>query len=222
MSDALTRQPWSERREPIPTPNLRIMLHHYSRPEHLFRTVTMYADDERERICDAIAATRTWYWGRHARENRRYYLQERLFVEARMVEAFSAKYGPPKGRHPVFFYLYPSLSLPIIEERLRQRRQYDESETNYLLVDLQELADTTQISFTLCDSHRSYRAAMVRQGLLSGDASLAPPADHGTVFHIRELAEVYARHQGEDDLYFEVQVWDPTILDPWKETRGLP
>lgn len=207
---------------PIPTPNLRVMLHHYSQVEYLFTTITMYADEERDRMCDDIAATKTWYWGRYAPGNRRHYLQERLFVEARMYEALSRKYWPPKQHCPVFFYLFPSLSLPIIEERLRQRRQYDESETKYLLVDLQDLVDTTHISFTLCDSHHSYREALVQHGLLSGDESLTPRTDHGTVFHIREIAEVYARHHEEDDLYFEVQVWDSEILDHWREAHDIP
>lgn len=203
-------------------PNLQVMLHHYSRVEYLFTTVTMYADDERERMLDDIVATKTWYWGRYAPDNRRYYMQERLFVEARMYEAFSRKYWPPKQRCPVFFYLFPNLSLPIIEERLRQRCQYDEPDTKYLFVDLQDLVDTTHMSFTLCDSHRSYRTALVQQGLLFGDESSTPLADHGTVFHIQEIAEVYARHEEEDDLYFEVQVWDPEILDHWKDAHDIP
>lgn len=222
MRDAVTRRQWSERREPIPTPNLQIMLHHYSRVEYLFKTVTMYADDDREQMCNNIAASKTWYWGRYAPGNRRYYLRERLFVEARMYEAFSRKYRPPKQHCPVFFYLFPDLSLPIIEERLHQRRQYDESDTEYLLVDLQDLVDTTHVSFTLRDSHRSYRAALVQQGLLSSDESSTPLADHGTMFHIQEIAEVYARHEEEDDLCFEVQVWDPEILVSWKNAHIFP
>ena len=212
---------WSERSTQIPIPNLQIMLHHYSRIEFLFTTITMYPDDERERICDAMTAAKTWYGGRYAPDNRHGYLQNRLFVEDRLYEGFSCKYGAPKQRCPVFFYLFPNLSLSSVEERLQQRRQYDETETKYLLVDLKELLDTTHISFTISDSHRSYRAALVQQGLLSGDTSLTAPVDHGTVFHIHEVAEVYARHKEVDELCFEVQVWDSEILQHWKETHRL-
>jgi len=181
----------------------------------------MYAADERERVFDDIVTTKNWYWGRYAPENRQSYMATRLFVEARMYDAFSRKYATPKQPHPVFFYIFPDLSLPAIEERLRQRRQYDELNTKVLLIDLRDLVDTTQISFTLCDSHHSYREALIRQGL-SADESTTPHADHGTVFHIHELAEVYARNEAEDGLYFEVQVWDPEILEHWRAVHDIP
>ncbi|MFN2201712.1 MAG: hypothetical protein ACK2UO_10920 [Caldilineaceae bacterium] len=222
MSDSVTPQEWNERKVHIPTPNLQVMLHHYSRVEYLFKTITMYADDDREQMLDDIVAIKTWYWGRYAPENRRQYLENRLFVEACMYEAFSRKYCPPKQRCPVFFYLYPNLSLSLVEERLYQRRQYDETDTKYLLVDLQDVLDTTYISFTLCDSHRSYREALIQQGLLPGEKSQIPAADYGTVFHIQEIAAVYARHQAEDDLYFEVQVWDSEVLERWKAAHKNP
>lgn len=205
----------------IVTPNLQIMLHHYSCAEHLFKTITMYADDERERIFDDIVTTKNWYWGRYAPENRQSYMETRLFVEARMYDAFSHKYWTPKQPRPVFFYIFPDLSLPAIEERLHQRQQYDELNTKYLLVDIQDLVNTTHISFTLCDSHQSYREALIQQGL-SADESTTSHADHGTVFHIYELAEVYARNEAEDGLYFEVQVWDPDILEHWRAVHDIP
>jgi hypothetical protein len=203
------------------TPNLQIMLHYYSGAEHLFKTITMVADDERERIFDRIVAAKIWYWGRYAPENREGYMRTRLFVEARMYDAFSRQYWTPKQPHPVFFYIFPDLSLGAIEERLHQRQQYDELSTKVLLIDIRDLVDTTHISFTLCDSHRSYRAALIQRGLSAGESTTAH-ADHGTVFHINELAEVYGRHAAEDGLYFEVQVWDPEILEHWiKGHSGL-
>ena len=112
-------------------------------------------------------------------------------------------------------------SLPAIEDRLHQRQQYGELNTKYLFIDIQDLVDTTHISFTLCDSHRSYREALIQQGL-SADESTTPHTDHGTVFHIHELAEVYARNEAEDGLYFEVQVWDLEILEHWKAVHDIP
>ncbi len=39
---------------------------------------------------------------------------------------------------------------------------------------------------------------------------------------INELAEVYARNEAEDGLYFEVQVWDPEILEHWRAVHDIP
>lgn len=196
------------------------MVHFYCRAAYLFRTVTMYPEIDRERVLDDIVGARSWYWGRYAPAHRQSYLKTRLFVEGRMREAFARKYWPPKHPHPVFFYLYPRLSVASIEGRLREREQLDEPHTNYLMVDLMDLSDRTHISFTLCDSHTSYREALIRQGL-SAQQPAAMLADHGTVFHIGEIAGVYERHKGEDALYFEVQVWDPEILDEWRGAHDI-
>ena len=201
-------------------PNLQVMVHHYSCAEHLFKTITMYADDERERVFDNIVKTKSWYWGRYAPEHRQMYLKERLFVDTYMFDTFSTKYWTPKGTCPVFFYLFPDLSLHTIEERLRQRQQHDEPDTKYLLIDIQNLADTTHISFTLGDSHQSYRNVMMRHGF-SKDESLKTLADQGNIFHIHELAEMYARNKNEEGLYFEVQVWDTEILEQWKNAHNI-
>jgi hypothetical protein len=200
------------------TPNLTVMVHHYTRAEHLFRTVTMYPEIEREQVLDEVVTAKTWYWGRFASENRQGYMKTRLFVESRMYEEFSRKYWPPKHRSPVFFYMYPELSLSAIEERLRQRKLLDEPHTEYLLVDLRDLPDITHVSFTLCDSHTSYREALIRKGLSTKKPG-PTLTDHGTVFHIREIAEVYDRHKDEKDLYFEIQVWDPEILVRWRDAH---
>ena len=204
----------------IATPNLQIMLHHYHCVEHLFKTISMVTDDERDTILDNIVTAKGWYWGRFAPGHRQSYLKKRRLVEAHMYDTFSTKYWMPKQTCPVFFYLFPELSLSKIEERLRQRQQHDELDTKYLLIDIRDLVDTTHISFTLGDSHRSYRDILIQHGFSSEE----PPkirADYGNIFHIHEIAEVYARNNDEDGLYFEVQVWDPEILEHWRETHDI-
>ena len=205
----------------IATPNLQIMFHHYHCVEHLFKTISMYTDDERGTILDNIVTAKGWYWGRYARDHRQSYLKKRRLVEAHMYDTFSTKYWVPKHTCPVFFYLFPELSLCTIEERLRQRHQHGELDTKYLLIDIRDLVDTTHISFTLGDSHRSYRDVLIQHGFSSEE----PPkirADYGNIFHIHEMAEVYARNNDEDGLCFEVQVWDPDILEHWRKTHDIP
>ncbi|MFW6312880.1 MAG: hypothetical protein ACOC2N_03260 [Spirochaetota bacterium] len=91
----------------IPQPNLRFMIHFYTSPAHLYRTVTMYPPDERGAVLDQIVDSA----------------------------------GDPAPAMPV--------------ER-----------------------------------------------------------DQGTVFRIDEVAEVFARNRHIEDLSFEVQVWDPSVLPP--------
>lgn len=196
------------------------MVHFYSSASYLFKTVTMYPDVERERVLDELVTAKTWYWGRYASGERQSYLETRLFVEGHMRETFTRKYWPPKHPYPVFFYLYPILSLDAVEDGLLRRQQFGEQRTKYLLVDLTELSDTTHVSFTLSDSHTSYREALIRQRQ-SAKRPADAAADHGALFHLRELHEVYQRHKDEESLYFEVQVWDPEILEKWLRSHDI-
>jgi hypothetical protein len=204
----------------IPTPNLQILLHYYSRVEYLFQTISMYAADEREQVFDQIVNTKTWYWGRYAPGHRQIYMAKRLFVEARLYNEFSRKYWRPKTPYPIFFYLLPMLSLPVIEEQIAHRQLRDEPNTCYLLLNLRDLSDLTHVSFTLGDSHQSYREALRQHGFPVNE-SPATCVDHGHVFHVDELPEVYLRNATEDGLCFEVQVWDPEILEHWKAQESL-
>ena len=204
----------------VGTPNLQIMIHFYTCTAHRFKTVTMYPEHEQARILDEIVRSNPWYGGRFAVGHREEYMKKRLFVEARMYEDFAAKYAAPTNRHPVYFYLRPCLDLDGIERGLQQRRKYGESGTKYLLLDLDDIAHKSQISFTLFDSHRSYAAAFARA--TSGHLELTPSLpDQGTVFHIDEIADVYTRNRDVEGLSFEVQIWDPSVLRDPCARRGL-
>lgn len=190
----------------VPSPNLQVMIHYYTSPNHLFQTVTMAPAHERDRILDEVVASEAWFGGRFAAGHREAYMRKRVFVEERMYRDFERKYEPPPTKHPVFFYIRPDLDLDTVKQELRRRETHGESRTQFLLVDLPEPADRRFISFTLFDSHRSYERDFLG---LTSDPDLT---DSGTVFHIRELAEVYARNRDVAGLSFEVQVWDPSIL----------
>jgi len=196
----------------IPVPNLRIMLHYYNSIEHLFETVTMVTGAERERAIEDIARANAWFGGRFSVDHRSDYMQRRLLVEALMYKEFSEKHAAPPTASPVFFYIRPNLSIESIRQGLKEREKLGEKSTRWLLVDLGAIHDRRLISFTVRDSHRSYRRALMEAGFDTPPTDQASP-DDGHVFHIDELAEVYSRHQEEDDLSFEVQVWDWRILE---------
>jgi hypothetical protein len=65
----------------IPTPNSHIMVHHYCSEEHLFRTITMYDDNEREDVYRDILANKSWYGGRFAQGHREAYMQKRVELD---------------------------------------------------------------------------------------------------------------------------------------------
>ena len=187
------------------------MLHFYASPEHLFRTVTMYPPDQRDAVFDQIVDAEGWYGGRFAVGHRAAYMRRRESIEQIMHDEFTAKYGRAPSKHPVFFYLRPNLDLETVDRDLEQRRARGETRTRYVLVDLTQIADTAHVSFTVFDSHRSYSERCPPD---AGDPAPAMPIlrDQGTVFHITEVAEVFARNRDVQDLSFEVQFWDPSIL----------
>jgi hypothetical protein len=198
------------------------MVHFFTSAYHLFRTVTMYPCDEngrildQDRILDEVMESSPWFGGRFARGHRETYMETRRRVEARMYEEFSAKYREPKTSHPVFFYIRPNMTVERLERELAHRRELGETKTSYLLIDLANLPETGQISFTVFDSHRSYR---MNGANAQSPVSDRQNADAGRIFHIREIADVYERNRSVGDLSFEVQVWDPSILEAVRRLR---
>lgn len=137
-------------------------------------------------------------------------MQKRVWVEARMYRDFSEKYWELKSPFPVYF------SLQVIEKRLQKRREY-EPRTKYLLVNLSDFDDTDHVSFTVSDSMMSYRKLLEKEGFAYKEAPVSEAyADHGKIFHIHEIDRLISKYPNDDDLYFEVQVWDKDVLYAWK------
>ena len=111
----------------IPTPNLRIMLHHYHSDEHLFQTVTMVTGARREQAIEEIARANAWFGGRFFVDNRSEYMKRRLFIEAQMYKEFSEKHAAPPSANPVFLTIRPHLS---IDSAAAQRARGTRREVN--------------------------------------------------------------------------------------------
>jgi hypothetical protein len=146
-------------------------------------------------------------------------MKKRLLVESLMRNEFEEKYTAPRNASPVFFYIRPNLSISAIQDGLRKRQALGERNTRYLLVDLNDIHQTSQISFTVQDSHQSYRRALSDAGF-NNHQTVQNSRDDGRVFHIDEIEDVYARHSDEQEIYFEVQIWDRQILTQWREKHG--
>lgn len=117
----------------IPNPNLQVMVHFYTSAKDLFRTVTMYAAQERDRIMDEALSAQAWYGGRFAAGHREAYMRKRQFTEERMYEDFAAKYSRPAANHPAYFYIRPDLDLAEIEKELLRRRGLGAAGSGYRL-----------------------------------------------------------------------------------------
>jgi hypothetical protein len=110
-----------------------------------------------------------------------------------------------------------------IEREIEHRQQYQERETKYLVFDLDQIKDRKNVTFTVNDSMRSYRKKLLLAGIpcreLQGHDPELP--DYGKIFHIDDIGKVYNRNAKIQDLHFEIQVWDHTILQKLLDQSDL-
>jgi hypothetical protein len=193
---------------------LNTLYHFYNNEAMLFRTVTMYSTQERDRVLDQIVANRAWYWGRFSKTERAAYMLGRETVEQMMRTEFERYYEKPCSSSPIYFYIYPRSDERSLRDTLDQRSEF-EQETMMLRFQLRDLLDTTAITFTLEDSFKSYRQVLQRRGIpvRTGEDKPTCPECQGRLFHIRELRSVFEKHSNDEGIYFEAQVWDASVLE---------
>ena len=136
--------------------DLRFLVHFFNDREYLFKTITMAGISQVDEICDRISSQKGWFWPRFAPSERQFYLARRLFVERALYEDYTREYGSLKEKIPVYFYLYPGITAPQVLEMARQRMRQGETEPHVLIVKIQDIEDTRNITFTLNDSHTAY------------------------------------------------------------------
>jgi hypothetical protein len=200
---------------------LKYLIHYYSNEEFLFQTVTMYKAIDRNKVCDSIASSRSWYWGRFSRSDRAAYMLRRVAAEKMLRTEFENSHWPLKSKSPVYLYLIPNMSLDNVDRDLGTRKEHEEHKTKYLLFDLDRIQIRSDITFTLDDSFRSYRKKLLDQGIACRglNGKVRELADYGRVFHIDELVAVYTRNSEVPDLRFEIQVWDREILTTYLQEQ---
>jgi hypothetical protein len=198
---------------PVPDA-LDTLYHFYNDETRLFITVTMYPPEDRGAVLDQIVENRAWYWGRFSRRERAAYMLGRETVEGMMRSEFERYCGKPCSSCPIYFYIYPHSDLPRLREKLGTRRGF-EPDTMMLRFQLGDLSDTSSITFTLEDSFQSYRKELQKRGIpvrTGGDAPKCPECQ-GRLFRIGDLRSVYEKHSSDGGIYFEVQVWDSSVLE---------
>lgn len=208
-------------------PALDTLYHFYSDEANLFVTVTMYPVQDRDHVFNQIVGNKAWYWGRFAKSERDAYMLQRITVEQIMREEFEQICGKRFPSSPIYFYIYPHSNAGRVQSDLDRRAEFDGRKAVMLQFQMSDLSDTSSITFTLEDSFQSYKQILHDRGMpvLRGGKDLKCEECQGRLFRIRELQTVYARHADDDGIYFEAQVWDPSVLDPIKrgsEFRIMP
>jgi hypothetical protein len=204
----------------MPVPDgLSTLVHFYNDERFLFVTVTMYLGQERDRALDELVRNRAWYSGRYSDSERSAYLLCRETVEQLMYAEFAQNYWKPPTTAPVYFYIYPNLESEEQHAYLEDKARSEGHNTRVMTLRLNEISHTRSISFTVEDSHQSYRKILEARGITvkGGRPSDSCAESRGKLFHVDQLESIYAKHRDHDGLYFEAQVWEPAALEPIKQ-----
>lgn len=199
--------------------DLQFLVHFFNDREYLFKTITMAGISRVDEICDRISSQKGWYWPRFAPSERRDYMQRRLFVEKALYEDYTQEYGCLKEKIPVYFYLYPGMTKQKAMELGKQRTRHGEMAPHVLMVKIQDIEDTRNMTFTLNDSHTSYRKRTLEAGIPcrgDGNVPVVLP-DHNKVFPFSMIEQIHRKYQAQQ-ISYEIQVWDYQLLETIRYT----
>ena len=180
----------------------------------LFKTITMAHAETFEAISDAIASKKGWHSGRYAQSERQYYITRRKCVEHHLYTEYVEAYGPLQQTTPIYFYLFPNITKAKALELAQQRTTYDEHAPKIAYVNIHELHDLSNITFTLNDSFTSYRKKALASGINSREEEKDRPIfpDHNRIFPFSMLDLIHRKYQDMNP-YYEVQIWNAHILE---------
>lgn len=195
-------------------PDLQFLIHFFNDKEYLFKTITMSGGDRVAEICDTISSQKGWFWMRFSPGERQGYLKRRLFVERTLYDDYIREYGSLKEKVPVFFYLIPNITEQKAIELARLRTQHGETAPQVLLLKIADIEDTTNITFTLNDSHTAYWQRIKEAGLAFGGEVNVPVVlpDHNKVFPFSMIEQIHRKYR-EQGIRYEVQIWDYQLLE---------
>jgi hypothetical protein len=194
--------------------DLQYLVHFFNDQQHLFKTITMAGASQVDEICNTISAQKGWFWGRFSQSERQGYMKRRLFVERALYDDYTREYGGLKEKVPVFFYLIPQLTKQKALELARQRTNHGETAPQVLMVMIADIEDTSNITFTLNDSHRSYWKKIKEAGLAFGGEVNVPVVlpDHNKVFPFSMIEQIHRKYKAQE-IRYEIQIWDYQVLE---------
>ena len=194
--------------------DLQYLIHFFTDKEHLFKTIMMAETRQIDEISDTVVSQKGWYWGRYAKSERHDYMTRRRFVEKELFDEYTEEYGRLKEKVPVYFYLYPKITIQQAIALGHQRTKHEETEPGILMVKRQDIEDITNITFTLNDSLTAYRKKILDAGIKcrgpQPDGIVLP--DHNKVFPFSMIEAIHRKYT-KHDMVYEVQVWDYELLE---------
>lgn len=193
--------------------DLQYLVHFFTDKEHLFKTITMADPCLIDEISNTIAAQKGWYWFRYRQSDRQDYLRRRLFVERKLYEEYTREYGPLKEKVPVYFYLYPNINEQRAMEKGQQRANYHEIVPHVLMVKIQDIDVTKNMTFTLNDSFAAYWKKAIESGIKCRDEEngrIVLP-DHNKIFPFSMIDQIHQKYKAQE-ISYEVQIWDYELL----------
>jgi len=194
--------------------DLQFLIHFFNNKEYLFKTITMAGISQVDEICNKISFEKGWYWGRYAQCERHDYLRRRLFVEKELYEGYTQGYGSLKEKIPVYFYLYPNLTIQKARELAQQRTRHNEIQPQILMVKIQDIEDTKNITFTLNDSFTAYWKKATESGITcrgDGNSHLVLQ-EHNKVFPFSMIRQIHRKYEAQE-IQYEIQIWDYQLLE---------
>ena len=193
---------------------LQFLVHFFNDQEYLFKTITMADISQVDEICNKISSQNGWFWQRFAKSERHDYMVRRLFVEKVLYEDYTQEYGSLKEHIPVYFYLYPNITAQKAIELGQQRVRHAEKEPHILMVKIQDIQDTKNITFTLNDSHAAYWKRAKESGIPCRGDGNDPVVlqDHNKVFPFSMIDQIHQKYKAQD-IRYEIQVWDYQLLE---------
>jgi hypothetical protein len=199
--------------------DLQFLVHFFNDKAFLFKTITMAGASQVDEICNTISSQRGWYWPRFAQSERHDYLNRRRFVEQALYTDYTQEYGCLKEKVPVYFYLYPNITQQKARELAQQRTRHEEAAPHVLIVKIEEIEETANITFTLNDSHTAYWQRAMEAGIKCRGDGRKPVVleDHNKVFPfamIERLHEKYKAYQ----INYEIQIWDYELIERLRYT----
>ncbi len=193
--------------------DLQYLVHFFNDKEYLFKTITMADPCRIDEISNAIASQKGWYWFRYRQSDRQDYLRRRLFVERELYEGYTREYGPLKEKVPVYFYLYPNITKQRAMEKGQQRTDHNVIAPHVLMVKIQDIDDTKNMTFTLNDSFAAYWKKAIESGIKCRDdenGRVVLP-DHNKIFPFSMIDQIHQKYKAQE-ISYEIQIWDYELL----------
>jgi hypothetical protein len=199
--------------------DLQYLVHFFNDKQYLFKTITMAGASRVDEICNTISSQKGWFWIRFSQSERQGYMERRLFVEQSMYDDYTREYGSLKEKTPVFFYLIPNITRQKAVELARQRTMHGETEPHVLLVKTADIEDTSNMTFTINDSHTAYWKRIKDAGIGFGGDIKVPVVlpDHNKIFPFSMIGQLHQKYKTEGTRY-EIQVWDYQLLEKLRYT----